>query len=78
MDVDGSGAAPARGGSAVGIQHQPLPIASAAVLGRPAAVPTRGRPNMLGQTRPVAALAMGPTAPLHGPSTASPATDCPR
>jgi hypothetical protein len=78
MDVDGSGAALASGGSGVGVQHQPLPVASAAVLGRPTAIPTRGRPNMLGQTRPIAALATGPTAPLHGPSTASPATYCPR
>jgi hypothetical protein len=77
MDVDGSRVAPASGGSGVGVQHQPLPVASAAVLGRPTAAPARGRPNMLGQTRSVAALATGPTAPLHGPSAALPAIDRP-
>jgi hypothetical protein len=40
MEVDGSGAGPASGGS--GVHHRSLPVTSAVVMGRPAAAPARG------------------------------------
>jgi hypothetical protein len=67
MEVDGSGAAPVGAGSGTGVQQQSLHIASSLGLGRSAAAPARGRPNMLGRTRPSAGLVRRPGDASAGP-----------
>jgi hypothetical protein len=52
MEVDGSGAAPFGGGTGTSAQQHLLSISSSLEHCRPNAAPARGRPNMMGQTRP--------------------------
>jgi hypothetical protein len=81
MEVDGSGAVQATSGSRTGFQQQSFSAGPMHALSTPAAAPARGRPNMLGQTRPGASTVRRPgdAAGLNpgGPPVVPPAVLCP-
>jgi hypothetical protein len=82
MDVDGSGAVPVAAGSRTGVQHHSFSAGLVQALSKPAAAPARGRPNMLGRTRPGTGPVRRPrdATGLHsgGPPVVSPADFHPR
>jgi hypothetical protein len=59
-EVDGSRAVQVTGGSRTGFQQQSFSAGPVHSLSTPAAAPARGRPNMLGQTRPGAGTVRRP------------------
>jgi hypothetical protein len=73
MDVDGAGSSSTGAGLGYGVQQQGLAAtpASGPMLLRPSAAPSRGRPNMMGKTRP--GISVTPALGLHLGVDAAPA-----